>query len=59
MDDIEKMVRLLGLEIDKLNPCDIYINYFMQYIASIEREIHAIKSKSDTLRIHALKMSKK
>jgi len=45
MDDIEKVLKLLGLEIDELNPCDIYINYFMQYIASIEREIHAIKSK--------------
>ncbi|AKT34617.1 hypothetical protein PYWP30_00982 [Pyrobaculum sp. WP30] len=59
MDDVEKVVRLLGLEIDELNPCDIYINYFMQYIASIEREIHAIKVKSDILRIDALKMSKK
>jgi len=45
MVDIEKVLRLLGLKIDELTPCDIYINYFMQYIANIEREIYNIKSK--------------
>jgi len=45
MVDIEKVLRLLGLKIDELTPCDIYINYFMQYMADIEREIYNIKSK--------------
>ncbi|MCC6031487.1 MAG: hypothetical protein LM566_01060 [Pyrobaculum sp.] len=45
MVDIEKVLRLLGLKIDELTPCDIYINYFMRYIADIEREIYNIKSK--------------
>ncbi|MCI4447208.1 MAG: hypothetical protein JHC20_04765 [Pyrobaculum sp.] len=45
MVDIEKVLRLLGLKIDELTTCDIYINYFMQYIADIEREIYNIKSK--------------
>jgi hypothetical protein len=45
MVDVEKVLRLLGLKIDELTPCDIYINYFMQYIANIEREIYNIKSK--------------
>jgi hypothetical protein len=45
MVDIEKVLRLLGLKIDELTPCDIYINYFMRYIADIEREIYNIKSR--------------
>ncbi len=45
MVDVEKVLRLLGLKIDELAPCDIYINYFMRYIADIEREIYNIKSK--------------
>jgi hypothetical protein len=45
MVDIEKVLRLLGLKIDELTSCDIYINYFMRYIADIEREIYNIKSK--------------
>jgi hypothetical protein len=49
MDNIEKIIRLLGLEKDKLAPCDIYINYFMQYIANIERKISELKSKVEYL----------
>jgi hypothetical protein len=49
MVDVEKVLRLLGLKIDELAPCDIYINYFMQYIANIEREIYNIKSKINYL----------
>jgi hypothetical protein len=45
MVDVEKVLRLLGLKIDELTPCDIYINYFLRYIADIEREIYNIKSK--------------
>ncbi|AET32124.1 MAG: hypothetical protein ACPL3C_03965 [Pyrobaculum sp.] len=49
MDSVEKILKLLGLEKDELAPCDIYINYFMQYIASIERKISELKSKVEYL----------
>ncbi|MEM0369851.1 MAG: hypothetical protein QXK71_03375 [Pyrobaculum sp.] len=49
MDNIEKILKYLGLKIDKLTPCDIYINYFMQYLASLERKIYELKAKVEIL----------
>lgn len=49
MDNVEKILKLLGLEKKELAPCDIYINYFMQYIASIERKITELKGKIEYL----------
>ncbi|WP_148682343.1 hypothetical protein [Pyrobaculum neutrophilum] len=46
---MEKIVRLLGLEIKELSPCDIYINYFMKYIAELERRISHLREKIDYL----------
>lgn len=50
MDNIEKILKILGLKIDTLQPCDIYINYFMQYIADLERRIYDLEVKIETIK---------
>ncbi|HII46612.1 hypothetical protein [Pyrobaculum aerophilum] len=55
MDNIEKILRALGLKKDEITSCDIYINYFMQYLASIERKIAELKSKVDYLEEKCIK----
>jgi len=47
--DFEKVVKLLGLRVDELAPCDIYVNYFLQYLANIEAKIYDLKSKVEYL----------
>ncbi|MFN3804051.1 MAG: hypothetical protein ACK4SY_03250 [Pyrobaculum sp.] len=49
MDNIEKIVKLLGLKIEELAPCDIYVNYFMQYLADLERRVAELKNKVEFL----------
>ncbi|MCX8137330.1 hypothetical protein [Pyrobaculum aerophilum] len=58
MDNIEKILRALGLKKDEITSCDIYINYFMQYLASIERKIAELKSKVDYLEEKCFKNDK-
>jgi len=47
--DFEKVVKLLGLRVDELAPCDIYVNYFLQYLANIEAKIYDLKNKVEYL----------
>jgi len=47
--DFEKVVKLLGLRVDELSPCDIYVNYFLQYLANIEAKIYDLKNKVEYL----------
>jgi len=47
--DFEKVVKLLGLRVDQLSPCDIYVNYFLQYLANIEAKIYDLKNKVEYL----------
>jgi len=47
--DFEKVVKLLGLRVDQLAPCDIYVNYFLQYLANIEAKIYDLKNKVEYL----------
>jgi len=47
--DLEKVVKLLGLRVDELAPCDIYVNYFLQYLANIEAKIYDLKNKVEYL----------
>lgn len=58
-NSIEKILKILGLKIDEITNCDIYINYFMQYIANIEREIFDIKNKLEYLEERCSQTSKK
>ncbi len=43
--NIEKIIKLLGLKIDETQPCDVYVNYFMQYIAELERKIWELRDR--------------
>jgi len=47
--DFEKVVKLLGLRVDELAPCDIYVNYFLQYLANIEAKIYDLENKVEYL----------
>jgi len=47
--NFEKVVKLLGLRVDELAPCDIYVNYFLQYLANIEAKIYDLKNKVEYL----------
>lgn len=49
MDNLEKILAALGLKIDKLQPCDIYINYCMKNLSELERKIYELKSKINYL----------
>lgn len=49
MDSVEKILKALGLKKNELSPCDLYIAYFMNYIASIERSIFDLKNKVEYL----------
>lgn len=47
--NIEKIIKALGLRIDEITPCDIYVNYFMQYLSSLEKKINELKYKMEIL----------
>jgi len=47
--DLEKVIKLLGLRVDELAPCDIYVNYFLQYLANIEAKIYDLRNKVEYL----------
>lgn len=49
MDNLEKVLTALGLRVDKLQSCDIYINYCMKNLSELERKICELKSKINYL----------
>lgn len=55
---VEALLKSLGIEVDEMEPCILYLNYLKNKLSYIELKIYELENKIDVLEIKCFKKVK-